>query len=163
MRSNQSIVMLSLLSMVLVASGCAKTETTATSGGLTDAETRYRQRYVDLAVHADVREVFMLRATVVRLIRQFFDTRGFVEVETPILQPIYGGAAATPFVTDHKALGTRLYLRIADELYLKRCIVGGLDRVYEIGHDFRNEDRHVYLSKNLTSHPDYQRLRRQRQ
>lgn len=108
-------------------------------GGLTDPEMRYRQRYVDLAVHADVREVFILRAQVVRLIRQFFDGRGFIEVETPILQPIYGGAAASPFVTNHSALDTRLYLRIADELYLKRCIVGGLDRVYEIGHDFRNE------------------------
>ncbi len=108
-------------------------------GGLTDPEMRYRQRYVDLAVHADVREVFILRAQVVRLIRQFFDERGFIEVETPILQPIYGGAAALPFVTNHRALDTRLYLRIADELYLKRCIVGGLDRVYEIGHDFRNE------------------------
>ena len=108
-------------------------------GGLTDPEMRYRERYVDLAVHADVREVFILRAQVVRLIRQFFDGRGFIEVETPILQPIYGGAAASPFVTNHRALDTRLYLRIADELYLKRCIVGGLDRVYEIGHDFRNE------------------------
>ena len=108
-------------------------------GGLTDPEMRYRQRYVDLAVHADVREVFILRAQVVRLIRQFFDGRGFIEVETPILQPIYGGAAALPFVTNHRALDTRLYLRIADELYLKRCIVGGLDRVYEIGHDFGNE------------------------
>lgn len=108
-------------------------------GGLTDPEMCYRQRYVDLAVHADVREVFILRAQVVRLIRQFFDERGFIEVETPILQPIYGGAAASPFVTNHRALDTRLYLRIADELYLKRCIVGGLDRVYEIGHDFRNE------------------------
>ena len=108
-------------------------------GGLTDPEMRYRQRYVDLAVHADVREVFILRAQVVSLIRQFFDGRGFIEVETPILQPIYGGAAASPFVTNHSALDTQLYLRIADELYLKRCIVGGLDRVYEIGHDFRNE------------------------
>ena len=108
-------------------------------GGLTAPEMRYRQRYVDLAVHADVREVFIMRAQVVRLIRQFFDGRGFIEVETPILQPIYGGAAASPFVTNHSALDTRLYLRIADELYLKRCIVGGLDRVYEIGHDFRNE------------------------
>ncbi len=108
-------------------------------GGLTDPEMRYRQRYADLAVHADVREVFMMRARVVRLIREFFDDRGYIEVETPVLQPIYGGAAASPFVTHHKALGARLYLRIADELYLKRCIVGGLDRVYEIGHDFRNE------------------------
>ena len=108
-------------------------------GGLSDPEMRYRQRYADLAVHADVREVFMMRARVVRWIRKFFDDRGYIEVETPVLQPIYGGAAASPFVTHHKALGARLYLRIADELYLKRCIVGGLDRVYEIGHDFRNE------------------------
>jgi lysyl-tRNA synthetase class 2 len=108
-------------------------------GGLTDAETRYRRRYVDLAVHAEVREVFMMRAKVIRLIRRYFDERGFVEVETPVLQPIYGGAAAAPFVTDHNTLDAKLYLRIADELYLKRCIVGGLDRVYEIGHDFRNE------------------------
>jgi lysyl-tRNA synthetase class 2 len=112
---------------------------TQTFGGLTDPEVRYRQRYADLAVHADVREVFRLRAKAVTWIRQFLDARGYLEVETPILQPLYGGAAARPFVTRHNALDMQLYLRIADELYLKRLLVGGLERVYEIGHDFRNE------------------------
>ncbi len=108
-------------------------------GGLSDAETRYRQRYVDLAVHPEVREVFRTRARVVSWLRRFLDERGFLEVETPILQPLYGGAAARPFVTHHRALDLPLYLRIADELYLKRLLVGGFERVYEIGHDFRNE------------------------
>jgi len=108
-------------------------------GGLADPETRYRQRYADLAVHPDVREVFHLRARTVTHLRRFLDERGFLEVETPVLQPIYGGAMARPFVTHHLALDRRLYLRIATELYLKRCIVGGLERVYEIGKDFRNE------------------------
>ena len=108
-------------------------------GLLTDPETRYRHRYVDLAVNAEVRHLFELRARIVSLIRRFFDDRGFIEVETPVLQPVYGGALASPFVTHHHALDSRLYLRIADELYLKRCIVGGMDRVYEICHDFRNE------------------------
>jgi lysyl-tRNA synthetase class 2 len=108
-------------------------------GGLQDPEVRYRQRYADLAVHPDVREVFRLRSKAVRWIRQFLDARGFLEVETPILQPLYGGAAARPFTTHHNALDMPLYLRIADELYLKRLLVGGLERVYEIGHDFRNE------------------------
>jgi lysyl-tRNA synthetase class 2 len=108
-------------------------------GGLTDPEARYRQRYADLAVHPEVRELFVLRARIISYIRRFLDDLGFVEVETPVLQPIHGGAAARPFVTHHNALDTDLYLRIADELYLKRCIVGGLEAVYEIGHDFRNE------------------------
>jgi len=112
---------------------------TVTFGGLADAEVRYRQRYADLAVHAEVREVFRLRARAVSWLRRFLDERGFLEVETPILQPLYGGAAARPFVTHHNALDMPLYLRIADELYLKRLLVGGLERVYEIGHDFRNE------------------------
>jgi lysyl-tRNA synthetase, class II len=108
-------------------------------GTLADAELRYRQRYADLAVHPEVRHVFVQRARIVSYIRRFLDDRRFVEVETPVLQPLYGGAAARPFTTHHNALNTRLFLRIADELYLKRCIVGGLERVYEIGHDFRNE------------------------
>jgi lysyl-tRNA synthetase class 2 len=108
-------------------------------GVLADAETRYRQRYADLAVHADVREVFRTRARTVAFLRRFLDDRGFLEVETPVLQAIYGGAMARPFVTYHHALDRQLYLRIATELYLKRCVVGGLERVYEIGRDFRNE------------------------
>lgn len=107
--------------------------------GFSDTQSRYRQRYADLAVHPDVREVFRLRSSVVRSLRHFLDARDYLEVETPILQPIYGGAAAEPFVTHHNALDTRLYLRIADELYLKRLIVGGFERVYEVGKDFRNE------------------------
>jgi lysyl-tRNA synthetase class 2 len=110
-----------------------------TYGGLQDPETRYRQRYADLAVHPDVRETFRIRARAVTYLRRFLDDRDFLEVETPILQPLYGGAAARPFVTHHNALDMPLYLRIADELYLKRLLVGGLERVYEIGHDFRNE------------------------
>ena len=110
-----------------------------TFGGLADPEVRYRQRYADLAVHPDVREVFRVRARAISWLRTFLDGRGFLEVETPILQPLYGGAAARPFVTHHNALDMPLYLRIADELYLKRLLVGGLERVYEIGHDFRNE------------------------
>jgi lysyl-tRNA synthetase class 2 len=104
-----------------------------------DKEQRYRQRYVDLAVNADVRELFRVRARLVSAIRRFLDERGFLEVETPVLQPIYGGAAARPFVTYHNQLKQQLYLRISDELYLKRLIVGGFERVYEIGRDFRNE------------------------
>jgi lysyl-tRNA synthetase, class II len=110
-----------------------------TYGGLQDPEVRYRQRYADLAVHPEVREVFRLRAKAISWMRRWLDDRGFLEVETPILQPLYGGAAARPFVTHHNALDMPLYLRIADELYLKRLLVGGLERVYEIGHDFRNE------------------------
>jgi lysyl-tRNA synthetase class 2 len=110
-----------------------------TFGGLADPEIRYRQRYADLAVHPEVRDIFRLRARAVSWIRRFLDERGFLEVETPVLQPLYGGATARPFVTRHNALDMQLYLRIADELYLKRLMVGGLERVYEIGHDFRNE------------------------
>jgi lysyl-tRNA synthetase class 2 len=110
-----------------------------TYGGLTDPETRYRQRYADLAVHPEIREVFRTRARIVSWLRRFLDERGFLEVETPVLQPLYGGAAARPFVTHHNALDLPLYRRIADELYLKRLLVGGFERVYEIGHDFRNE------------------------
>ena len=108
-------------------------------GELSDPELRYRQRYADLAVHPEVREVFRLRARIVQGIRAFLDAKGYLEVETPVLQPLYGGAAAVPFQTHWEALDATFYLRIADELYLKRCLVGGLEKVYEIGHDFRNE------------------------
>jgi lysyl-tRNA synthetase, class II len=107
--------------------------------GLTDVETRYRKRYLDLLVNEDSRELFLLRTRVVSAIRRYLDSEGFIEVETPILQPRYGGAFALPFVTHSAELDTDLYLRIATELYLKRLIVGGLERVYEIGKDFRNE------------------------
>jgi lysyl-tRNA synthetase class 2 len=106
---------------------------------LSDPETRYRQRYADLAVNPEVRKIFLTRAAVVRALREFLDGMGFLEVETPILQPIYGGAAARPFVTFHNQLKQNLYLRISFELYLKRLLVGGFERVYEIGRDFRNE------------------------
>ena len=107
--------------------------------GITDTETRYRKRYLDLLMNEDTRELFLLRARVVSAIRRHLDQAGFVEVETPILQPRYGGAFARPFVTRSEELDADLYLRIATELYLKRLIVGGLERVYEIGKDFRNE------------------------
>src|SRR5215510_3686317 len=107
--------------------------------GLKDVETRYRRRYVDLAVNPKVRETFVLRSRIVAALRTFFDARGFLEVETPMMQPIPGGAAARPFQTHHHALDMPLYLRIAPELYLKRLLVGGLERVYEINRNFRNE------------------------
>jgi lysyl-tRNA synthetase class 2 len=107
--------------------------------GVTDTETRYRKRYLDLLMNEDSRELFLLRTKVVSAIRRYLDEEGFVEVETPILQPRYGGAFAHPFFTHSTELDVDLYLRIATELYLKRLIVGGLERVYEIGKDFRNE------------------------
>jgi lysyl-tRNA synthetase, class II len=106
---------------------------------VSDVEFRYRQRYADLALHPEVREVFKRRARLVAELRAFLDAQGFVEVETPALQPLYGGAAARPFTTHHNALGMPLFLRIADELYLKRLLVGGFEGVYEIAKDFRNE------------------------
>lgn len=106
---------------------------------LSEPEVRYRQRYADLAVNQEVRQIFRRRAAILRALREFLDSRGFLEVETPILQPIYGGAAARPFVTHHNQLKQDLFLRISFELYLKRLLVGGLERVYEIGRDFRNE------------------------
>ena len=104
-----------------------------------DKELRYRQRYVDLIVNPEVKETFIKRTAIVLFMRQFFSKQGWLEVETPILQPIYGGAAARPFTTHHNALDMQLYLRIANELYLKRLIVGGFDGVFEFGKDFRNE------------------------
>ena len=107
--------------------------------GLQDIELRYRQRYADLIANAEVRQVFVARARIISAIREFLDARGYLEVETPTLQPLYGGAAARPFTTLHNALNQTFYLRIADELYLKRLLVGGFERVYEICKDFRNE------------------------
>jgi len=107
--------------------------------GLRDPETRHRQRYLDLMSNQEVRDTFIVRARTITAVRAFLDARGFIEVETPSLQPMYGGAAARPFVTHHNQLERDLYLRIAPELYLKRCIVGGLEKVYELGKDFRNE------------------------
>jgi lysyl-tRNA synthetase class 2 len=107
--------------------------------GLRDTETRYRQRYVDLLANPPARDVFIARARIIKAIRRYLDDAGFLEVETPVLQPIYGGAAARPFTTHHNQLDQELFLRISFELYLKRLLVGGYERVYEIGRDFRNE------------------------
>jgi lysyl-tRNA synthetase class 2 len=107
--------------------------------GLSDTETRFRQRELDLIANEDSREIFIARAKIISAIRRFLDDEGFIEVETPVLQPLYGGALARPFTTHHNALNREFYLRIATELYLKRLIVGGLERVYELGKDFRNE------------------------
>lgn len=129
---------------------------------VTDKEFRYRQRYVDLIVNPDVRRVFQQRARMITALRQFLDERGYVEVETPALQPVYGGASARPFTTHHNALGMELFLRIADELYLKRLIVGGFEGVYEIAKDFRNEGLSRFHNPEFTmlelyvAYQDYQ-------
>jgi len=118
--------------------------------GFHDPEQRHRMRYVDLVVNPEVREVFRKRARMIQLMRDFFNERGFLEVETPILQPIYGGAAARPFTTHHNSLDMKLYLRIANELYLKRLIVGGFDGVYEFARDFRNEGMSRFHNPEFT-------------
>ena len=124
--------------------------------GLTDVETRYRQRYLDLMVNPEVRQVFETRARIIRLLRQFFDKRGYLEVETPMMQPIPGGATAKPFVTHHNALDLKLFLRIAPELYLKRLVVGGLNRVYEVNRNFRNEGLSIMHNPEFTMLEFYQ-------
>ncbi len=134
--------------------------------GLTDVETRYRQRYLDLLVNPDSRRVFETRARVVAAIRRFLDGRGFLEVETPMMQPIAGGALARPFTTHHNALDLDLYLRIAPELYLKRLTVGGMERVYEINRNFRNEGISTQHNPEFTmlefyeAYVDYEHLMR---
>lgn len=115
-----------------------------------DKETRYRQRYVDLVVNPEVKDVFVKRSKIITAIREFLNKKDFLEVETPILQPIYGGAAARPFTTHHNTLDMKLYLRIANELYLKRLIVGGFDRVYEFAKDFRNEGMDRFHNPEFT-------------
>lgn len=129
---------------------------------LTDQEQRYRMRYLDLIVHPKVRDTFRKRSQMVRAMRQFLDDKGYLEVETPILQPLYGGAAARPFKTHHNTLDMTLYLRIANELYLKRLIVGGFDGVYEFAKDFRNEGMSRFHNPEFTqvelyvAYKDYQ-------
>ncbi len=132
--------------------------------GLKDVETRYRQRYVDLVVNPEAREIFVLRSRIIRALRAFLDARGFLEVETPMMQPIPGGAIARPFKTHHNALDMELYLRIAPELYLKRLVVGGFERVYEINRNFRNEGVSTQHNPEFTmlefyqAYADYQDL-----
>ena len=132
--------------------------------GLSDVETRYRQRYLDLIVNPDARRVFEVRSRVLAAIRKFLDARGYLEVETPMMQPIAGGALARPFVTHHNALDMQLYMRIAPELYLKRLTVGGIERVYEINRNFRNEGISTQHNPEFTmlefyqAYSDYQEL-----
>jgi lysyl-tRNA synthetase, class II len=134
--------------------------------GLVDVETRYRQRYLDLMANVDTRQVFLTRSRLIAAIRRYLDARGFVEVETPVLQTVPGGGAARPFETESYAMDTRLYLRIALELYLKRCIIGGIERVYEIGRTFRNEGVSFKHSPEFTmlelyqAYADYQDVMR---
>src|SRR6202023_1621896 len=132
--------------------------------GLEDVEIRYRQRYLDLIANPESQKIFMTRAKIVSSLRRQLEERGFVEVETPMMQPVYGGAAARPFATHHNTLDMDLYLRIAPELYLKRLIVGGLERVYEINRNFRNEGVSTHHNPEFTmlefyqAYTDYQGL-----
>ena len=124
--------------------------------GLEDVEMRYRQRYLDLIANPEVRKVFVTRAKIIPSLRRQLEARGFIEVETPMMQPLYGGAAARPFVTHHNTLDMDLYLRIAPELYLKRLMVGGLERVYEINRNFRNEGISTHHNPEFTMLEFYQ-------
>jgi lysyl-tRNA synthetase, class II len=124
--------------------------------GLADVELRYRQRYLDLIVNPVVRELFQVRSRIIRLLRAFFEERGFLEVETPMMHSVAGGAAAKPFVTHHNALNLDLYLRVAPELYLKRLLVGGLERVFEVNRSFRNEGLSVRHNPEFTMVEFYQ-------
>ena len=124
--------------------------------GLEDVEMRYRQRYLDLLANPDVRQVFVTRARIVSSLRRQLEAREFIEVETPMMQPLYGGATARPFVTHHNTLDIDLYLRIAPELYLKRLVVGGMDRVYEINRNFRNEGLSTHHNPEFTMLEFYQ-------
>ena len=134
--------------------------------GLTDVETRYRHRELDLIANEEARELFVTRARVIAAVRRFLDDEGFIEVETPVLQPLYGGALARPFTTHHNALDREFFLRIATELYLKRLIVGGLERVYELGKDFRNEGVDTTHNPEFTmlefyeAYADYEKIAR---
>src|SRR4051794_29290502 len=132
--------------------------------GLQDVETRYRRRELDLLANEEARELFILRSRVIAAVRRWLDERGFLEVETPVLQPLYGGALARPFTTHFNALERDFYLRIATELYLKRLIVGGLEKVYELGKDFRNEGLSPKHNPEFTvlewyeAYADYERI-----
>lgn len=127
--------------------------------GLTDTELRYRKRYLDLIMNTNVREFMAMRAKILKYLRDFLDSEGYIEFETPVLQPTYGGAAATPFVTTHNALGTKVFLRISDELYLKRLIIGGFEKVYEVSKDFRNEDIDALHNPEFTQIEFYESYR----
>ena len=124
--------------------------------GLKDTDIRYRQRYVDLIANPEVKQTFLTRSKIISAMRRYLDDKGFVEVETPVLSPIAGGAAARPFITHHNALDMELYLRIATELYLKRLIVGGFEKVYELGKDFRNEGISIKHNPEFTMMELYQ-------